>query len=218
MPIRFASLLLLGACLAASPAVADYKLEKGVAAAEEIPAALKELVETQGLRVLNDAGAPYAEFWFHKALTGSAQPPGYEILYGGVAEGTFLGVCRFVAQGSDFRGQRIKPGFYTMRYALMPADGNHMGAAQYRDFVLLLSVAADADPAAPLPFTEAVALSRKASGTGHPAVFPLASPESVAGPTLTKDYEENWILRTNVSTKCGEPMPVAITVFGRAEQ
>ena len=218
MPIRFASLLMLAVCLATVPAVADYKLEKGAAAPEEVPAALKELIESPGLRVLDDAGAPYAELWLHKAVAGAAKPPEGDVLYAGLAQGTFLGVWRFVAKGSDFRGQPIRPGLYTMRYALMPADGNHMGVAQYRDFILLVPLAADSNPAAQLPFAEVMTLSRKASGSGHPAVFPLASPESVAEPTLKKDYEENWILQTKVSTKCGEPMPVAIAVFGRAEQ
>lgn len=222
MPIRFASSLTLAVCLATAPfvarAVADYKLEKGAAAPEEVPAALKDLLEVPGLRVVKAAGAPYAELWLHKALAGEAKPPAGDVLYSGLAQGTFLGVWRFVTKGSDFRGQSMNPGLYTMRYALMPADGNHMGAAQYRDFILLVPLAADSNPAAQLPFAEVVALSRKASGTGHPAVFPLASPESVTEPTLTKDYEENWILKIRVSTKCGEPMPFAIGVFGRAEQ
>ena len=217
MSIRFASLLTLAVCLATVPAVADYKLEKGAAAPEEVPAALKDLVEAPGLRVVK-ADAPYAELWLHKALAGAAKPPEGDVLYTGLAEGAFLGVWRFVTKGSDFRGQSMNPGLYTMRYARMPADGNHMGAAQYRDFILLVPLAADSNPAAQLPFAEVVALSRKASGTGHPAVFPLASPESVTEPTLTKDYEENWILKIRVSTKCGEPMPFAIGVFGRAEQ
>ena len=218
MPIRFASLLMLAVCLATVPAVADYKLEKGAAAPEEVPAALKELVEAPGLRVVKAAGAPYAELWLHKDLAGAAKPSEGDVLYTGLSEGAFLGVWRFVAKGSDFRGQSMNPGLYTMRYARMPADGNHMGAAQYRDFILLVPLPADSNPAAQLPFAELVALSRKASGTGHPAVFPLASPESVTEPTLTKDYEGNWILKIRISTKCGEPMPFAIGVFGRAEQ
>ncbi len=222
MPIRFASLLMLAVCLATAPfvsrAAADHKLEKGTGAPEEVPAALKELVEAPGLRILDDASAPYAELWLHKALAGAAKPPAGDVLYSGLAQGTFLGVWRFVTKGFDFRGQSIKPGLYTMRYALMPADGNHMGAAQYRDFILLVPLAADSDPAAQPSFAEVVTLSRKASGTGHPAVFPLAAPESVADPALAKDYDENWILKTRISTKSGEPLPVAIAVFGRAEQ
>ena len=210
---RLLSLLLL----VALPAVADHKLEKGVAAPDGIPVVLRNLVQAQGVRVLNDAGAPYAEIWLHKALNAEAKAPGAEVLYGGIPEGSFLRVWRFVAPGSDFRGQSIKPGFYSMRYALMPSDGNHIGAAQYRDFVLLVAAAADEKPDANLKFDEVVALSRKASSTGHPAVFPMLSPESATEPTLAKNDRGHWILKAKVLTKTGGDLPVAITVVGRAE-
>ncbi len=217
MSIQRVSALLLGLCLFAVPAAADFKLEKGAAAPDGIPAALKELVQAQGVRVLNDAGAPYAEIWLHKALAGESKAPGADVIYAGIPEGRFLGVWRFVAAGSDFRGQQIKPGFYSMRYALIPNDGNHLGASQYRDFVLLVPAAADQNPAGTLKFEEIVLLSRKASGTGHPAVFPLVTPESASEPALAK-HDNNWILKAKLGTKSGAGLPVAITVFGRAEQ
>ena len=150
-------------------AAADVRLEKN-SSAPDVPPAIKEQVQGQGIRVLNDSGDPYAEIWLAKALNAVAKAPGSDVLYSGIPEGSFLGVWRFVHKGSDFRGTSIKPGLYTMRYELMPADGNHMGASQYRDFVLLLPVAADENPSEALKFEQAVALSRKASGTGHPAV------------------------------------------------
>jgi len=215
--LRFVSTLMLVVGLLAVPAFADFKLEKGASAPEGIPAALKDLVQAQGVRVLNDAGAPYAEIWLHKALAGESKPPGADVIYTGIPEGSFLGVWRFVAAGSDFRGQQIKPGLYSMRYALIPADGNHLGASQYRDFVLLVPAAADQNPASALKFEEIVPLSRKASGTGHPAVFPMVTPENVSEPTLTK-HDNSWILKAKLGTKSGGGLPVAITVFGRAEQ
>lgn len=210
--------LLLASFLIAAPVVADPKLEKGVAVPDGVPAALKERVETQGVRVLNDAGAAYVEIWLTKALSAEAKAPGAEVLYTGIPEGSFLGVWRFLSNGSDFRGQPIKPGFYSMRYALMPSDGNHIGAAQYRDFVLLVPAAADDKPDANLKFDEMVNLSRKASGTGHPAVFPMLSPEKVSEPTLAKNDQGHWILKAPVTLKSGGSLPVAVTVFGRAEQ
>ncbi len=204
--------------LAAVPAAADYKLEKGVAAPEAIPAALKALVQAQGVRVLDDSGAPYAEIWLRKGLAGEAKAAGAEVQYPGISEGSFLGVWRFAAAGSDFRGQPIKPGFYSVRYGLMPSDGNHLGASQYRDFVLLLPAAGDANPEANLKFDDLVSLSRKASGTGHPAVFPLAAPESVTEPALVKNDRGHWILKAKVSTKSGADLPLALTVVGKAEQ
>lgn len=215
---RLLSSLILGACLVAVPAAADHKLEKGIAAPDGIPAALKDLVQAQGVRVLNDAGAPYAEVWLHKALAAESKAASGDVLYTGVPEGSFLGVWRFVAAGSDFRGQQIKPGLYSMRYALIPADGNHLGASQYRDFVLLVPAAADQNPGATLKFEEAVAMSRKASGTSHPAVFPLVTPESVSEPALAKTEHGSWILKAKAGAKSGDGVPLAVTVVGRAEQ
>lgn len=217
MSFQRLSALLLGLCLLAVPAAADFKLEKGASTPDGIPAALKDLVQAQGVRVLNDAGAPYAEIWLHKALAGESKAPGADVIHTGIPEGSFLGVWRFVAAGSDFRGQQIKPGLYSMRFALIPADGNHIGASQYRDFVLLVPAAADQNPAGTLKFEEIVPLSRKASGTGHPAVFPMVTPENVSEPALAKN-DHNWILKVKLGTKSGGSLPVAITVFGRAEQ
>lgn len=214
---RFLIVFTLAACLFAVSAAADHKLEKGVAAPDGIPAALKGVVQPQGVRLLDDAGAPYAEIWLHKQLAGESKEASGEILYPGIPEGSFVGVWRFVAPGADCRSQAIKPGFFSMRYALMPMDGNHLGAAQYRDFILLVPAAADSDPATNLKFDEVIALSRKASGTGHPASFPMSSPENVSDAALAKNDQGNWILKARIPAKSGG-VPVAITVVGRAEQ
>ena len=47
---------------------------------------------------------------------------------------------------SDYRGQAIPPGSYTLRYAMLPQDGNHMGVAPNPDFLLAIPAAIDSDP------------------------------------------------------------------------
>ncbi len=199
--------------LCAMAAFADHKLEKGVAVADAVPANLKSLVQAQGVRVLDDSGKPYVELWFANKLNASAKAAEGDVLSPGVPEGTFLGVARLVAGGSDFRGQPMKPGVYTMRYSLMPVDGNHVGAAPYRDFILLAPVDQDKDPAAAVKFDELMALSRKASGTGHPAVFPLNPVEGSGDTALAKNSEGHWIL----TTKAGGAIPLALTVWGKSD-
>ncbi len=211
------TVLALAGGLLAVPAAADHKLEKGVALPDGLPAPLRDHVGTQGVRVLGDAGSPYAEIWLHKALPVEAKPAAGEILNPGIPEGTFLGVWRFATAGSDFRGQAIKPGLYTMRYALMPVDGNHVGAASYRDFVLLVPASLDSNPAAPLKLEEVLALSRKASGTGHPGVLPIVSPEAAAETSLVKNSDGHWILNAKVPAKSGAGIVVAVTVVGKSD-
>jgi hypothetical protein len=202
--------ILLLFCVAA---VADHKLEKGVAIADGVPAHLKSVVDGQGIRVLNDTGKPYLELWFASKLNATAKPAEGDVLNPGVPEGTFVGVARLVAGGNDFRGQPMKPGVYAMRYALMPVDGNHVGAAPYRDFIVLVPADLDKDPAATVKYDDLMSLSRKASGSGHPAVFPLNTIEGTGDTAVAKNSEGHWVL----TTKAGGTIPLALTVWGKTD-
>ena len=57
--------------------------------------------------------------------------PQSDVLYGALPEGALLGVVHFPKATTDFRSQTIKAGFYTLRYGLIPQDGNHMGVNPY---------------------------------------------------------------------------------------
>jgi hypothetical protein len=126
---------------------------------------------------------------------------------------------KFPAAGSDYRGQAIKPGLYTLRYCLMLQDGNHLGAAPILDFVLLVPTVEDTkDADAILSSDEVVALSRKASGTNHPAVILMASPPEAPGsPSLEKDELDHWVLRFKAQSKPTADLPIGIVVVGHAE-
>lgn len=216
MMCRTFFVLLAVVCLAASPAAAQ-KVEKGAPPPDSVPAALKAAIEGQGLRVLNETGAAYVEIWLRKGLPAEAKEASGDIAYPGMPAGSFLGVWRYVIPGTDFRGQVMKPGVYSMRHALMPSDGNHMGASPFRDFVLLAPVDADKDPAANLKYDDAVALSRKATGTNHPAVYPMLAPESVSEAVVSKDEQGHGVLKVKVQGKSGVAIPLAFIVMGRGE-
>ena len=105
-----------------------------------------------------------------------------------------------------------------MRYGVIPQDGNHVGAAQIVDFVLLVPLSEDAKaPDAHLSSEELVELSRKASGTHHPTVINLAfPPDSVDKPFLEKDDFDHWILSLPIRQKPDAELPVSIIVYGQA--
>jgi hypothetical protein len=72
---------------------------------------------------------------------------------------------------------------------VQPADGDHMGVSQYRDFVMLCPAAEDADPETVYEQEPLMALSEKASGKTHPAVialFPIAE-EPAGGAAMTRN-------------------------------
>jgi hypothetical protein len=171
----------------------------------EVPKALQDAVQPQGVKYVDDQGKPLAEVWLAKTLTGQASPNSSgDVIYGSVDPGAFVGVLHYPDGGSDFRGQNIKSGFYTLRYDLIPQDGNHMGVSIYRDFLLLMPVAQDTDPDVPLKYDDAVKLSRKASGTGHPAVLCMDPTDAVSGqplPAAFQDDSSNWALAAKTQVK-----------------
>jgi hypothetical protein len=210
-------LLLLFQGIAAQAAA--YKVENITAPPEGVPDSIKGSLQPQGVRIVNEQGSAWAEVWMRQQIPDINKPGSPGAKYPSLHIGSLVGVMRFPAAGSDYRGQSIKPGTYTLRYCLILQDGNHLGAAPIPDFVLLIPAGEDnKDPDAVLTTEEVVNLSRKASGTNHPAVINLAPPPaSVSAPELEKDDMNRWVLKTKTQLKPGTDLPLGIVVVGRAE-
>ncbi len=218
--------LILAVTLLAAASVfgQDYKAEAiSSPPPADVPKALQDAVQDKGVRFLDGQGKPLAEVWLAKAVTGQATPStSGDTIYGSVDPGAFVGVLHYPGEGSDFRGQHIKSGYYSMRYDLIPADGNHMGVSQYRDFLLLVPVAQDSDPATPLKFDDVVKLSRAASGTSHPGVLSMDPTDSVSGkplPAAFQDDSSNWALAVQTQVKpqggAAKDLTMAIVLVGK---
>lgn len=196
----------------------DYKVEpipalKDAAVAEAVRGALEE----KGLRVIDSKGKAVCDIWFRKEVpTSKADIPGAS--FGQIAEGTLVGVINFPANTSDFRGQGIKAGFYTLRYALILQDGNHLGVSAARDFFLICPAADDKDPNATMKMEDMLKLSRAAAGAGHPSpwFFGIATSADKELPKVVKNEHEHVILETKLTTKSG-PISIGLIVIGRTE-
>jgi hypothetical protein len=195
-----------------------YKVENaGAPPAADLPKASQVALESQGARVVNDQGGTLLEVWLARTVPTSSTASGSsDFLYGSLSEGVFLGVLHFPAQGSDFRGQAIKPGFYTLRYGLIPQDGNHMGVNPTRDTLILCPVAADNDLGTALKFDDLVKLGRQSSGTPHPAVLVAAPVNGDSFPAVVKDDQGHWNLQVKIHGSNGD-LPFAFTVVGKWE-
>jgi hypothetical protein len=211
----------LAACLTLSVyavAQGNYTVETiGAPASPDVSQALVDALEAQGTRLAGDQGV-FCEVWLRKAVPLQADASdSSEVLYGALGNGTFLGVLHFPSTVADFRGQPIKPGYYVMRYALIPQDGAHMGVYATRDTVLLSPVAADTEIDKNLGFGDLVKLSCLASGTPHPA-FLVMSPvsEGEGLPAVAKDEQGHWNLQLKLKGASKE-LPIAITLVGRWE-
>jgi hypothetical protein len=182
-----------------------------------VPPAVASALEPHGMKFENAQAQVVADVWFAKSLPATANPSTSPVvLYGSLATGTFVGVLRFPNQGSDYRGQTIKAGYYTLRYEWIPEDGNHMGVSQYRDFLLLLPEAKDTHPAQVMGFHEVVKLSRLATGTGHPGVLMMDRPRTSLKslPAAFQDSSQNWGLQADANIS-GKTTPLAFVLVGQ---
>jgi hypothetical protein len=205
--------LFAGAAFALAPLLPaqDYKLEMLASAPSDLPAAYVPLIAANGYRVTGAAG-PKCEVWFRKSIPTGAQPADNSIVFG-IAQGTFLGVVRYAIKGEDRRGQLINPGLYTLRYSNYPVDGAHQGVAPQRDFALMTPIGSDADPNSTPAFRDLVQMSTKASGSPHPAVLSLESPNGDTFPALVKEGDTpDWVL----CVKIGD-LKIAIILVGRVQ-
>ncbi len=193
-----------------------YKAEStGALTASVIPKATQDLLATQGVKVVSDAGSTLLELWPAKTVPASASPASSsDILYGALSEGVFLGVIYYPAQNADFRGQPIKPGYYTLRYALIPQDGNHMGVFATRDAVHLCPAASDTNLEKPLGFADMVKMGAAVSGTPHPAFLVMAPVSGSSFPAVVKDDQGYVDLVMKLHEASGE-LPVALTIVGK---
>jgi len=155
-----------------------------------------------------------ADFWFARALAVGGGTAG--ALYPDLANGQFVGVVTFPKGASDFRGQAIPAGTYTLRYQYIPQDANHMGVSPNPDFLLTAPVASDSAPADNVALKRLVALSTKSTGTAHPGVFALAPAGTPGG--IAKDEQGMLILTVEVATTASKTEKIGVVVKGQATQ
>ncbi|MEK6284188.1 MAG: hypothetical protein AABO57_00440 [Acidobacteriota bacterium] len=221
MSRRFEVLVLLIAVAllsCASVLAADNKLEAtGAFADPGASDALKKALEAKGWHV-SLSGAAYCDIWLRNAVPGG-KTDALGAVYTWIGDSTLIGVITFANATTDFRGQSVKAGSYTMRYAIHPTDGNHMGISPIRDFLVLLPVATDSSPDAQFKFEELTKMSTKVTGTSHPAILSLVQLASAqAAPRLEADENNHVAFSAAIKTKSGATMPIAFVVKGHAEQ
>lgn len=148
-------------------------VEQTVPLPDEVQPAIKTAIgATTGARVV--MGATTLELWW-----GAPSAASWDAL----EEGTVIGALRVTGAYRDIRGKVVKAGVYTLRYALQPQNGDHLGAAPNREFLLLSPAAVDTEPG-PLGFDGTVALAKQTTGTSHPASLSI-DPPSATDPPLT---------------------------------
>jgi hypothetical protein len=119
---------------------------------------------------------------------------------------------------TDFRGQDVAAGVYTLRYAQQPVDGNHVGTSELHDFLLAIPAKTDTDPAPLKNLEELHKRSATTAGANHPAIYSLLPAEETAkAAVLEHDGDKEYWIVTVVGKSGGKPLPLKLIVIGKSE-
>jgi len=196
-------------------AAQDYTIETLAepAPADEFSESIAAELAPEGYRVLRK-GKPYLDVWFEKSIPAKEDfSPTLAILYP-FEQGKLFGVIRYHRSAGDFRDQEIEEGVYTLRYALQPVDGNHVGTSDTRDF-LLLSLAEDDTEADPVDGEELNLRSADAAQSAHPCMLSfLRTPDdATVEPKMLHDEDRDlWSIQVPVNTTAGDDKKVVTFV------
>lgn len=204
-------------------AAPQNRIEPAKKAPEGLSAPIAELLASSGQAVVGSKGT-ICEIWLLESLKVKAGfKPTLAVKYP-FQPGQLLGALK-VGEGSgftDFRGQELAAGTYTLRYGQQPQDGNHIGTSELSDFLLAIPAKLDQKTAPLDPFFALNAKSAKSAGSNHPAIFSLLPAEKdQKSPALQHDEDhEYWILNLSTTGKAKDeavPVPLRVVVIGRSE-
>jgi hypothetical protein len=183
-----------------------------------VPEKVRESLNDKGYRLTLDDPKPACELWLRKSIPAAPKKGPEAAAYPQLAESTLVGVVHFFQAATDFRGHQVPAGFYTLRYALIPDDGNHLGVSPNPDFLLLIPAQSDSDPGATFKFQELVTMSAKTGGTKHPSPLSLPPADKPSTGTVARDDQDHWIFSASLKLASGEEIPFALIVKGTAQQ
>jgi hypothetical protein len=212
-----AAVLIWGPATLAADGYKVEKLEDGPPA-DDLSAEVVAKLAPTGHKVLDEGGKTVCEIWLAQQLAVKADfEPTLTINYP-LESGSLVGALNFPRKGSDFRGQDIGKGAYTLRYGNQPVDGNHVGTFETRDFLLMLPAASDRDPKM-LEGTDFFTTSAEAAESTHPAIIPMLKPQAGEAPAVRHVEEmEWWVLQLAGSDAQGGKQPLELVVAGKAAE
>jgi hypothetical protein len=183
-----------------------------------VPEKVRQSLNENGYRLIFDDPKPACELWLRKSIPVATMKDAEGVAYPQLAESTLVGVLHFFQAAADFRGQQVPAGFYTLRYALIPDDGNHLGVSPDRDFLLLIPAQSDSDPSTAFKFQELVTMSAKTVGAKHPSALSLPPADKPSTGTMARDDQDHWIFSASLKLASGEEIPFALIIKGIAQQ
>jgi hypothetical protein len=171
----------------------------------QLDAAIRANLQNKAVQLLN-GDKPVYEFWFGSELPLQSKPAPLAKALDALKQAELIGAVQVHADQRDYRDDELRAGVYTMRFALQPQDGNHLGTAEYSYFAVLTPAKLDTKPDGITTYKALVKASSKETATEHPLILSLRPASSDAGelPKLNEPAPEHKSVRVKVPAKAGE--------------
>lgn len=173
---------------------------------ESVAPPIRKSLSDHVIRLSRD-DKPVYEIWLVKSVPVKRVPADSSDSLGALRETTLLGVIAVNAAERDYRDDGIESGIYTMRFALKPQDGNHLGTSVHPYFCVLTRIARDSSPSALGSYNKLVDASSIDTATDHPVIlslFPVDKPDSPL-PSLHAPAEDHKAVRVGIPAVPGDP-------------
>ena len=203
-PLLFAGMLLWIVALDDSTAsdltlkVADKEPPK------ELDAALRATLQSKAVQLL-EGEKPVYEFWLSAEIPLESKPGSAAKALDTIKQATLLGTVSISGDKRDYRDDELHAGVYTMRFALQPQDGNHLGTSEYLFFAVLVPAKTDTKPDGITDYKALVKASSKETSTDHPVILSLRPVTSEEGefPKLNQPAPDHKSVRVKVPASTG---------------
>jgi len=172
---------------------------------KELDPSIAAKLQKSAVQLLDGDKASY-EFWFAAELPLTAKPGSPARALDSVKQADLLGAVSVPKALRDYRDDEVAAGVYTIRFALQPQDGNHLGSAEFLYFAVLVPAKLDTKPDGIADYKALVKASSKETATDHPVILSLRPPSSTDGdaPKLYEPAADHKSVRVKVPAKWGD--------------
>lgn len=139
---------------------------------KEIDESIRKTLQPTAVQLLDGNKAAF-EFWLCSEIPLQSKPESPAKALDAIKQSTLLGIVAVGTDTRDYKDNDLAKGIYTMRFALQPQDGNHLGTAEFSYFAVLVSAKKDTKLDGINDYKSLVKASREGTASDHPVILSL---------------------------------------------
>lgn len=203
------------AAVTLTTAMADYQIKvEEEAPPTEVSESIVGTLQPKVVRLFND-DKPVYDFWFRQEIPLKSEPESPAKVLDAIRETTLIGLAIAHADPRDYKDNEVLKGACTMRFGIIPDDGDHLGTSEHSYFLVLIPTKHDQGANGITRYKQMVKASGRDTSTEHPVVLSLwpVSSANAEAPKLTEPAPDHKGIRIAVPGKVGDSEKTVTIVF-----